>query len=78
LEKEQILQQFDVMEKKVKKISEYCKNLQEQNFKLTNNIKLLEDELTIKVESENNYNKVKDVVKNKIDSLLGKLSDIDV
>jgi hypothetical protein len=71
-----ILQQFEEIEKKIERLIQVCKSQETANSELKEKIKRLEGELQNKIEAENNYTKEKDLVRAKIDSLLGKLDKI--
>ena len=71
-----ILQQFEEIEKKIEGLIQVAKSYETANSELKEKIKRLEEELQIKVEVENNYAKEKDLIRSKIDGLLGKLDEI--
>lgn len=71
-----ILQQFEEIEKKIEGLIQVCKSLEAANSKLKEKIKRLDEELQVKVEAENSYAKERDLVRSKIDVLLGKLDEI--
>ena len=71
-----ILQQFEEIEKKVERLIQVCKSQEAANSELKEKIKKLEEELQVKVEAENSYIKERDLVRSKIDGLLGKLDKI--
>jgi len=71
-----ILQQFGEIEKKIETLIQACKSHEAANFELKEKIKGLDEELQIKVEAENNYAKERDLVRSKIDGILGKLDEI--
>ncbi len=71
-----ILQQFEEIEKKIEKLIQVCKSHEASNSELKEKIKRLDEELQVKIEAENNYAKERDLVRSKIDGLLGKLDEI--
>jgi len=71
-----ILQQFEEIEKKIETLILVCKSHEAANFELKEKIKGLDEELQIKVEAENSYAKERDLVRSKIDGILGKLDEI--
>jgi len=71
-----ILQQFEEIEKKIERLIQVCKLHEEANSELKEKIKRLDEELKVKVEAENSYAKERDLVRSKIDGLLGKLDEI--
>ncbi len=71
-----ILQQFEEIEQKIERLLQVCKSHEAANSELKENIKRLDEELKVKVEAENNCAKERDLVRSKIDGLLGKLDEI--
>ena len=71
-----ILQQFEEVEKKIEVLIQLCKSHEAANSKLKEKIRKLDEELQVKVEAENSYAKERDLVRSKIDGLLGKLDKI--
>jgi protein-arginine kinase activator protein McsA len=53
-----------------------CKSLEATNVKLNNKVAKLEQELQDKLETENNYQEERALIRSKIDSLLVRLEDI--
>jgi len=76
LSNEKILRQFDEIEQKVGKLIDVCKSLEATNLELKNKVEKLEKELQGKLETENNYQEERALVRSKIDSLLVRLEDI--
>jgi hypothetical protein len=76
LEREIILQQFEEIERKVDRVIEACNRYENANSELKEKVRILEEELQSKVEAENRYKADKDLIRSKIDTLLGKLEDI--
>lgn len=73
---EKILRQFDEIEQKVEKLIDVCKSLEATNLELNNKIEKLDQELQDKLETENNYQEERALIRSKIDSLLVRLEDI--
>jgi hypothetical protein len=71
-----ILQLFEEVEKKIEGLIQLCKSQEATNSELKEKIKKLDEELQVKVEAENIYAKERDLVRSKIDGLLGKLDKI--
>ena len=73
MDKETIVRQFEEIEKKVEKLLEKCKSLEETNLDLTNKNESLEKELQEKIDEKNSYFMERDLIREKIDSLLTRL-----
>ncbi len=71
-----ILQQFEEIEKKIERLIQVRKSHEAANSELKEKIKRLDEELQVKVKEENSYAKERDLVRSKIDGLLGKLDEI--
>lgn len=71
-----ILRQFDEIEDKVEKLLSSCKNLETANSQLQEKVERLEKELREKTEAEKLFTEQRDLVREKIDGLLKKLSNI--
>ncbi len=71
-----IIRQFDEIENRLEKLFGVCKSYEAANLELKNNILKLEEELQARIEKENSYIQERDMVKSKIDNLLGRLSEI--
>jgi hypothetical protein len=76
LDNEKILRQFDEIEQKVEKLIDVFKSLEATNLELNNKVEKLEQELQEKLETENNYQEERALIRSKIDSLLVRLEDI--
>ncbi|KKL27986.1 hypothetical protein LCGC14_2379670 [marine sediment metagenome] len=76
MENENILQQFDDIEKRVERLMKICKSLEVTNAELSNKNKQIEEELLGKVKAEDNSEKERDLIRSKIEGLLTKLEDI--
>ena len=76
MESEQILRQFDEIEKKVEKLIEAKKSLEATNVELQNDNQRLSDELREKIEAEKSYHEERDLIRSKIDNLLVRLEEM--
>ena len=76
MENEQILQQFDEIERKVEKIIAAKNALEAANAELRNENQRLTDELQGKLEAEKSYHEERDLIRSKIDNLLVKLEEM--
>ena len=76
LDIEAILQQFELIEKKVEHVVQVRKQLEEQNHELNQRIKELEALIQEKIEAERKHGELTTLVKSKIDSLIGRLEGI--
>lgn len=77
MENEIILTQFEDLEKKVENLIQTCRSLALNNSELNHKIERLEEELKGKSEAENSYHQERELIRSKIDNLLGKLNEID-
>ncbi len=71
-----IVKQFEDIERKVDGLIGFCRQLEAKNSELNHKIAQLEEELQSKVEEEKRYQAEKDLIRSKVDSLLGRLEDI--
>ena len=76
VDNELILQQFEEIEKRVKRLVAGYQSLKEANSKFQIKIKKLEGELKTRTETENRNRAIKDKIRSKIENLLVKLEDI--
>ena len=76
MESEQILRQFDEIEKKVEKLIEAKKSLEATHAELRNDNQRLNDELREKIEAEKSYHEERDLIRSKIDNLLVRLEEM--
>jgi hypothetical protein len=76
LENEIIFKQFEDLEQKVDHLIKACKSFETSNFELKSKIERLEEELQGKAEAEDNYRRERELVRSRIDLLLGKLTDV--
>ncbi|WP_372682538.1 hypothetical protein [Desulfosarcina sp.] len=71
-----ILQQFELIEKKVEHVVQARKQLQQENEDLNNRIGQLENLIQEKAEAEKKHEELTALVRSKIDSLIGRLEGI--
>jgi len=76
LDIENVMLQFDQIEKKIGSLIKLCKSLEANNSELSAKVKSLEAELQKKVETENQYAGQKALIRSKIDGLLTKLDNL--
>jgi chromosome segregation ATPase len=76
LDNEAIVKQFEDIERKVDGLIGFCRQLETTNSELNQKVVQLEEELQRKVEEEKRYQAEKDLIRSKVDSLLGRLEDI--
>lgn len=68
-----ILQQFELIEQKVEHVVQAREQLQKENSDLNNRIDQLENLIREKIEAEKKHADLTDLVRTKIDGLIGKL-----
>ena len=73
---EEISRQFDAVEDKVEQLIEVCNTLRKTNVELTDRIKELEQEILDKREAAERYIGQRDLIREKIDKLMNKISEI--
>ena len=73
---ETVLNQFTELEKRLDHLIETSKRLEAENSRLVQEKRILADQLQEKAEAERQHNELKDLVKSKIDSLMGRLDEI--
>jgi hypothetical protein len=76
LDIDNVMLQFDQIEKKIGSLIKICKSLETSNNELAAQVKSLEIELQKKVETENAYSEQKVMIRSKIDGLLSKLDTL--
>ena len=76
LDIEAILQQFELIEKKVEHVVQVRKQLEDKNRDLSSRIEQLENVINEKIEAERKHGELTTLVKSKIDSLIGRLEGI--
>ena len=72
---DEVMRQFDLLEKKIEHLIEQRNTLEVDNQTLKDKIGELEVILNEKTEEESRYSKQKVLIRSKIDNLLEKLSD---
>jgi len=73
---ETVLNQFNELEKRLDYLIETCKRLEAENARLVQEKQILSDQLQEKSVAERQHNELKDLVKSRIDSLMGRLDEI--
>ena len=76
MENEQILHQFDEIERKVEKLIAAKNTLEAANAELRKENQRLSDELRGKIEVEKSYHEERNLIRSKIDNLLFKLEEM--
>jgi len=76
LDIEAILQQFELIEKKVERVVQTRQQLQQENDALNNRIVQLENLIREKDDAEKRHAELTTLVRSKIDSLIGRLEGI--
>lgn len=76
MDTETVLNQFNELEKRLDYLIETCKRLEAENARLVQEKQILSDQLQEKSVAERQHNELKDLVKSRIDSLMGRLDEI--
>ena len=76
MDRETIINQFNALEKRLDYLIGTCKRLEADNAKLVQENQTLGTQLHEKNVAEKQHNELKDLVKSKIDSLMGRLNEI--
>lgn len=76
MDNELILQQFEEIEKRIEKLIEVNRTLENTQAELEAENRRLATELQRKIEEEKQQAEVKNVIRSKIDSLMGRLDGI--
>lgn len=76
MDKEQILQQFDLIEKRIGGLLEASKSLEATNEELKKKIESLEGELRTKSQNESSLLEERNLIRSKVDNLLTRLQKI--
>ena len=76
MENEQILLQFDEIERKVETLIAAKNALEAANTELRNENQRLSEELRGKIEAEKSYQEERDLIRSKIDNLLVRLEEM--
>lgn len=71
---QEVLTQFDKIEKRVEKLIETCGSLEAANVELNNKYERLKQEANGKADAEKRYLEQRDLIRSKIDSLLSRLN----
>lgn len=73
---DEVMLQFDAIERKIGQLADQCQSLKTKNAELAEKVESLEEELRKKTEAENAYTEQKALIRSKIDGLLTKLDEI--
>ena len=76
METEAVIQQFSALEKKIEYLVESCKRVQAENSRLIQENQNLTAQLQEKIVDDKRNAELKDLVRSKIDSLMGRLDEI--
>lgn len=71
---QEVLSQFDKIEKRVEKLIETCRSLEAANVELNNKYERLKQEANGKADAEKRYLEQRDLIRSKVDSLLSRLN----
>lgn len=71
---EEVLSQFDKIEKRVEQLIETCRSLEAANVELNNKYERLKQEANGKADAEKRYLEQRDLIRSKVDSLLSRLN----
>jgi len=74
LNDQEVLSQFDKIEKRVEKLIETCRSLEAANVELNNKYERLKQEANGKADAEKRYFEQRDLIRSKVDSLLSRLN----
>lgn len=77
MDRNTIVQQFDMMEQQVESLVSRIESVQAENIDLITRIKVLEKEVVKKEDAENQFQKEKDLIRSKVDRLLNKLGEFN-
>jgi len=78
LDNDEVMLQFDEVERKIGRLVEQCRSLKARNAELAEKVETLEEELRKKTEQENSYSEQKALIRSKIDGLLSKLDEFSI
>ena len=76
METEAVIQQFSKLEEKIEYLIASCKRIEADNSRLTQENQKLAAQLQEKIVAEKQHFELKDMVRSKIDSLMGRLDEI--
>lgn len=77
MDNEIIFKQFEELENRIENLIKVNKLYEASNLELNRKIEKLEEELRVKAEFEKSYNRERELIRSKIDSLLAKITDIE-
>lgn len=75
MDRETVLQQFNTLEKKIEHLIKVCKQLEAANAELKQSKDQLATQLQTKIAAEKQNEELKNLVRSKIDSLMGRLDE---
>lgn len=78
MDNDEVMLQFDEVERKIGQLVEQCRSLKARNAELAEKVETLEEELRKKTEQENSYSEQKTLIRSKIDGLLSKLDEFSI
>ncbi len=76
METEAVIQQFSKLEQRIEYLIESCKRIEAENSRLQQENQQLTAQLQEKIVAERQHFELKDLVRSKIDSLMGRLDEI--
>lgn len=76
MDRETVINQFDELEKRLESLIETSKRHEAENARLVQENQGLAAQLQEKADAERQHDALKDLVKSKIDSLMGRLDEI--
>ena len=71
-----VINQFNELEMKIEHLIETCKRLEDEKSNLIQKNQELNLQLQEKINTERQHNELKELVRSKIDSLMGKLDEL--
>lgn len=75
MDQDAVLGQFEILEKKIEQLIAICKRREAENEQLRQNSDLLEKQLREQAARQKQNDELKELVRSKIDSLMGRLSE---
>jgi cell division protein ZapB len=76
VDREAVISQFDALENKVEHLISTCKRFEAENFALKQENQQLNAQLKEKMDAERQNQELKELVRSKIDSLMGRLDEL--
>ena len=76
MEQQDLLRQFETIERKVQELISVCRSLESTNAEQRKTIERLEKELREKTEAEQSYTQERGEIRSRVEILLGKLGDL--